>query len=263
MLVRRRTHPALLALCAATLALTGAQQAQAAPTLFFGQDFVSGYPPPPGSFPNAEQAEANFFAALNPGTVSTQDFEAFTGLNPTFTLPGAGISATTENFNARSGFQVEGERGLSNEGGTGTSFGVINFSTELSALGFFVTDAGTLRNSPLFLRFENSGNAGFTQTIPVNNATADQAGGVGPNVLYFGIIDTAMPFDRVTFVRENIVDGVTVDNLSVGQPAATSTNAIPEPGTWALLVSGLLPLLGYGLGRHYRRRQQLSSDSSQ
>lgn len=199
----------------------------AVPQIFFGQDN------PRGALAASNAARNNFLSALP--TFGTDPVEAFaTGsANPLLTFGAAGVTATPTNAQVGSlGDAVSPTRTLEN-----VNFAVnvtFTFSSPVAGFGFYQIAAGytmglsTTNNLSLLL--ENT----LTST---SQTVAYQPGGISggiTNVLFFGVVDTASPFNRVTVQSSVATDGFGFDDLSVAP-----IQAIPEPSTLLFAALGL------------------------
>jgi hypothetical protein len=127
-------------------------------------------------------------------------------------------------------------------GGLGTeapAYSIV-FSGRLGAFGADFTSLGDFGTIPF--------PAGSAQFRFLNGATSvgtflQNFGGTGATT-FFGVAGLDA-FDRVE-VYANISDGFVTDNIVVGGVASTPppSAVVPEPGTWALLATGLAGLTG-------------------
>jgi hypothetical protein len=136
-----------------------------------------------------------------------------------------------------------------NAGGRGTEAAAysIVFSGRLGAFGADFNSLGDFGTIPF--------PAGSAEFRFFNGATSvgtflQNFGGSGATT-FFGVTGLDA-FDRVE-VYANVSDAFNTDNVIVGGPAAAPA-VIPEPGTWALLGTGLAGLAGVA-----RRRRQAAA----
>lgn len=213
----------------------------ATPTTYFGEDLGLGEATPLSSHPNADAACAAFHAQIiNPGT---EDLEGFADGTPapttvdfgaagSATLQGAGhisyVPAGTTNGYGR--YAISGTKYWE----TGDVF-YIDFAVPQVAFGFYGVDVGDF-DGQLLIEYEN----GAVETITVPN-TVNSPGGT---VIYFGFIDTAKPFTKVTFGNTaSGVDYFGFDDFTIG----TMEQVIPEIPPTAIPVAspiGIIALIG-------------------
>ena len=177
-------------------------------------------------------ARANFLAYVS--GEQTNDLDDPSGSTVSFGPIGA---ATVSG----SGASFRNDHLFSVGGGANVPAYNLAFATGLSAFGGDFEGLGTccedspFANGTLRLSFfDGATNVGtFTQVFAVSSPT------------FFGVAGLAR-FDRVQ-VYANVGDEMYTDNIAVAPGAATST--VPEPGTYALLGTGLV-----GLAAIARRR---------
>jgi hypothetical protein len=232
----------LAALAAATISTPTLAQ-----TIYFGENLSPG-----AAVSGAPLTARNNFAGQLTGA-STEDFSGFAaGSNPptlTFTGSAGPINGT---FTGSTG-QICVVNGCGGAGRFATSavayFDVsstigLSFSTPIAAFGFYGTDIGDF-NGQLILTLIRNGGTNTVLNVP---HTLNAANG---SLLFFGVIDTANPFDAIQF--SNTLSGTDFfgfDDMIVGDVRQV-TGGIPEPSTWAMLI------LGFGaVGATLRRRQR-------
>jgi hypothetical protein len=218
--------------------------AQAAPFIYFGENQNPGG----GVSGDPVTARASFLSALS--GVNTEDFEslpagqtpstvlAFTGTNGTInaTLTGGGA---INNFPNTGAYATSGVQYYDNQFNAYT----ISFSSAVAAFGFYGTDIGDVGEAlTVVLGYANGGSATLTVPNTVN--------GNNGSLLFYGIIDTANPFTSVTF-NQSGADRFGFDDLTIGDVGqVTNPPAVPEPATWAMMLTG------FGLvGAAARRRK--------
>jgi len=106
------------------------------------------------------------------------------------------------------------------------------FNSPINAFGIAIGGAGDVASITLVANLSNGDSV---------NALTNYTGSFdvfGANRQYFGVIDT-VPFSSVTFVPSNFGDGIFFDSMSYGNAGST-----PEPGSIALLGSGVLGVAG-------------------
>lgn len=203
-------------------------------TVFYGLDPGAGEGTPLASYPNASGAESDFLAQLT--GVGTETFEGFatgTGGPLNLVFPGAGTATLSVGGNVRS-TPAGTTNGNGRYGISPTKYWetqdrgfVIDFDSPVAAFGFYGVDIGDF---------------GADLTIALDNGyqtTLDVSGTPGGTVMFWGIIDTANPFTKVTF--GNTLAGTDVfafDNMTIGSVEQV-TGEVPEPATFALIGGGL------------------------
>jgi hypothetical protein len=209
-------RPAARALAAAALTLAAAQAG--AQTTYLGTG--AALPGARSAFLAALQHDAESALATNGTTVAFGTFA-------TATLAGGTVT-----------------RGYIDEAGAGANAALtLTFDRALTGFGGDFAGLGTCcGNSPFPL-----GTLRFTFYSGATQIGTAQATVTAANS-FFGAV-TTFQFDRVE-LRANQGDAFTIDNLAVGaNPVVTAT---PEPGTWALLATGLAGVAGAARRRRVR-----------
>lgn len=246
MISAKRWSPALLAAVTA-LALT-VQPAEA--QTFFGED-TDGSESSRATLSNSVDAENLFLSALS--GVGTEDFEGFdpgTSGGLSLTFPGAG----TATLNAGSGAEIASQPTGTNSNGRYPISGdqywegdvldfSIDFTDPVAAFGFYGVDLGDF-GGELTLDFLSGGSSVNTIAVPHEVGSGGSTGG---NAFFFGYIDEADPWDRVEFDWTASADVFAFDDMTIGSPEQVvepDPEPVPEPGSMALLATGLLGLVG-------------------
>ncbi|WP_293403470.1 PEPxxWA-CTERM sorting domain-containing protein [Phenylobacterium sp.] len=200
-----------------------------------------------GPFTNSAAAEASFLAdAASYGALTSLDFENFAaGYSTNYAAPGASLTLTGPNFGAGFsgvsnttagdlyGFNVTagGSQWLGFPNGTLT----FNFDQISHAFGFYATGVQSAFGATIQVNYNN----GSSQTF-------DLAANANGGASYFGFTD-AQGFNSITISRPGS-DAWGVDNVTYGVGSA-----VPEPATWAMMITG------FGLaGTALRRRRSLA-----
>lgn len=224
---------------AAIAAITAAMQmaVQAAPVIYFGENqspasTVSG---------NPATARANFLSSL--AGVSNEGFESFSDLEPppldlSFVGSGGSLSATLSGTGVVNTFTGNGRFNTTTGGDkffdvTG-SF-QIDFTTAISAFGFYGTDIGDFAGQvTISLTDINDIVTAFTVPNTINGSNG--------SLLFWGFTDTANSYTRISFGNTAAeVDGFGFDDMVIGDQRQI-VNQTPEPGSIALVGLSLAGL---------------------
>jgi hypothetical protein len=251
-----------LSLFAAAAGVLAAAQAQAATQVFAGQDVNPG----PGlvvpTNPNADAANAQFKSFLT--GVSTESFEGFrvgtgaplnlefTGsagtLNATLTGTGSVQRAPRSAPTGTGQFAVDGNNYYFIDG---TAF-TVTFASPIAAFGFYGADLEDLRRINVTLNYAAGGSAVYN----LRDVFGDYPGAflASGSVHFLGFIDKANPFSSVVFSGAGAAgDFLAFDLMTIGDSKQVITPGIPEPATWAMLITGF-GLVGFAA----RRRRMLA-----
>jgi hypothetical protein len=212
----------------ATALLALSMSAQSA-DIYFGEDLNPGV-----SSANSAAANASFLSQLS--GVGTEDFESFAaGQNVPFNSNFTGAGTATFSGSG----QIEDSPGAGRFATSGSQFletrngFQIDFTTAISAFGFFGTDIGDF-NGQITLDFLSGGSTQYTvqNTIGANNGS----------LLYWGIIDVLNPFTRITFGNTNTNDVFGFDDMTIGTIA--QVNPVPVPAALFMFAPALLGFFG-------------------
>jgi hypothetical protein len=250
-----RSFTLLTALAASVITLSPLSSLHAGLVTFLGQDAGLGETTRQTVHPNADNARNQFLSNLS--GVGTETFESFadnTALPLALSFPGSAGSITAtlsgsgnidvlaSGTNSAGRFPISGTHYLDGvTASTGSTALTINFSSSISAFGFYGTDIGDF-NGVVELRL----NGAVTTTVSVNNSTNISGGGV----LYFGVIDDTNSFNQVVFRNTGSGDDIFgFDDMTVGD--IQQVVPVPEPGTalFGIFLTGACAL-------NRRRRQQ-------
>ena len=215
------------------------QPAMAVTTIYAGQDDGVG---PGGAFTNSNAAEAAFLAAAASfGTVKSDGFEtAAAGYYSPLDLDGVTITYSTANFGPGYSGVSSTEVGTPLYGFNVTAGGshwlgfpdfinssaTFTFDTATKSFGFYLTGVQTLYTSEITLQLVDGSMSTFSLPINTNGG-----------VTYFGVTDT-VGFTGVYLSQTNYpgyADAYGIDNISFND---TLTPTVPEPATWAMLITG-------------------------
>jgi hypothetical protein len=192
--------------------------------------------------PNADAARAAFLAQLQ--GVATETFEGFAPNSSVSTLTFGPDTATlsspltvlnipTGTFNGV--FPISGKQTLLQAVGPPDTFS-IDFSSPQAAFGFYATDIEVPGNLALQFLLAD-GVSIMVRPVPT------LAEGLAPNnntgsVAYYGVIDTANPFIRVSFLRTlDSGDAFGFDDMTIGR--VENVTPVPEPSTLTLVAIAL------------------------
>jgi hypothetical protein len=199
------------------------QSARAAIT-FFGLDN------PRGTLTNSLQAESDFLTALSSFGTDNVDLFPHGTPDPLLVFGATGVTATAGNtfVDAINFTPVSAPNVLWD--GFGNENEVFIFNMPVHGFGTFLLGLGTNTTTTLTYVLENTLLATSQNVV---------AGPFGPNafednVAYFGVIDAANPFNRVTVQASQDFDFFAFDNLTVGFTPASA--AIPEFSSLATWV---------------------------
>ena len=224
----RGTHPAAVL---GMIVLIAATQSARGSITFFGVD------DPRGTLTNSMQAESDFLAALSSSGTENVDTFLDNAVNPVLVFGVTGITATAGNTVVDDDILAPVSSPNYLFDGPGNE--VFSFNQPVHGFGTFLISLGNgLVSNTLTFVLENTILA-TSQNVVVGTFGPDAS---LDNVAYFGVIDTANPFNRVTVQASNDIDGFGYDDLTAG--FAPTSAAIPEFSsfaTWAgLCAIGLL-----------------------
>jgi hypothetical protein len=242
---------------AGVAAIAAAAPAAAVTMVFNGQDDGA---PVTGPFTNSVAAQAQFLAAAAAyGPVVTEGFEtAAQGFYSPLDL--GALTVTYATGNSGPGLSgVNTYNGYGNFYGFNTtpggsqwlgfpdylqSLATFELDAPTHAFGFFTTGVQSVFTTSLTVQLVDG--SMMTFTLPIN---------IDGGVSYFGLVDT-VGFTKVVVSQANLpgyADAWGVDDVSYTIPDGS---VVPEPATWAMLVSGFGAI---GLAARRRRTQRSAS----
>ena len=221
----------ILGIAFLTLLVGASMPAQAGFMTFFGIDNSPGGTVPAGGLANT--ARNNFLSNLS-GGVGTEDFESFANGTPTpinLSFPGSSgaITATLTGSAQVRNLPVGGRYATSGNNYLDTSTGggfTIEFSSAISAFGFFGTDIGDIGGN-LVLGLTNGDNK------IINLNTGGRPNG---SLMFWGFTDDMNAYDRITFTNTSTGDAFGFDDMTVGD-AGQVTGVVPEPGSMTIFAA--------------------------
>lgn len=222
-----------------------AGSAAAAPVTFFGEDVnLAGDPVQPAPIQSSAARNA-FFAHLT--GVGTESFEGFpTGEEAILTapFPGAGLATVmggvvTGGENIAGRYPTSGEKYLN-----AYSPISLQFSSPISAFGFYATDVGDF-DGHLTLQLTALSGDIVSLSVP---AGVGVDGSTTGSLLYFGFYDLTQTYTSIFFDNGDYADIFGLDDFSIASASQIVASPVPEPTAWALMTTGFL-LLGSALRR--------------
>lgn len=245
-----------------------ASPGHAAQTIFLGIN-----PAPAGVVSGDPLTARNAFLAALDGSAGTESFEGVTtGTTPTgFAFAGSAGTITASFQPAANSFFTTVETAATDVNGgrfatSGSRFlrsdslFSLGFDTAVAAFGFFGTDFGDFNGLVTLSLLHANGT-----TTSLNPTLTPLANG---SLLFFGVVDAANPFTRVTFSAAlangspssdlfGFDDFIIADAGQLALPGGGGGGgaAIPEPATWAMLIAGFA-LAGASIRRSRSRESR-------
>ncbi len=219
---------------------------------FFGEDLNGSPTTRLGAFPNATDARSSFLSGLSGvGTESFEGFAARSGGPLNLTFPGAGTATLSGDVEVRSlptgstlgRYPTDGNNYLQARFGPSAFENFqINFSSPVAAFGFMGTDIGDF-GSQLMLTFIRTGGVNTVVNVP-HSLGAGASSPADGAALFFGMINSANPFDAVEFSAAFVgasTDVFGFDQMTIGSvdQVIPDPTVVPEPATVVTLATGL------------------------
>lgn len=220
------------ALVAASMVACGS--AFAAPTTFFGED-LNNSSSPLTSFANSNAARDAFLSNLT--GVGTETFESRSGSTPlAIVFPGAGTATLNGSGEVTASvgagrFPISGTQFWNADTGNFS----VDFTSAIAAFGFYGIDVGDYGAS-LSLELTAANGDISTLSVPL---TIGSGGSTNGSVLFFGFIDTATSYTKITFRNSGGGDIFGFDDMTIGV-AEQVVGTVPTPGSLALVGAALL-----------------------
>lgn len=218
---------------------------QAVPIIYFAEDASTAQ----SVVGTASEAERNNFLSTLTG-VGNENFESFAvgSINPSLTFPGSS-GAITANLTGDSCIDntASGGCGGSNPGRWATSGdqfwettsgGVfqIDFTSAISAFGFYATDIGDFDNQ-LIITLEDT--SGVTTEFTVDHST--DIGNYDNSLLFWGFQDLGNDYTSLSFSNTGLGGDVfAFDDMVIGDKEQIIVAEVPEPGIIMLFSIGLV-----------------------
>ncbi|MCU0648646.1 MAG: PEP-CTERM sorting domain-containing protein [Gemmatimonadaceae bacterium] len=216
--------------------------------LFFGRDAGTGVAlPSPVFSPNSVTARSQFLAAATGGTLATDSFESYgtglitalAGATVTYTDQASGLAGIRSGDDAIFGWNTttggrQVLRMAPNDVGTTTSL-TLTFATPINVFGGYFTG---VENGCGQTRVQWAGGDFLLPNTSVNNdCELDRPAGIQ----FFGFI-SATPLSSVTFRQQGARSPSFRDLFAFDDMVYGTATVVPEPGSVALLASGLVAL---------------------